>query len=250
VKYTNLFSLKGKAAVITGGAGLIGGELSRGLAESGAAVIVADKNKNKDKAFFKLTDITKERSISALIDFVDKKFGGIDVWINNAYPRTKDWGVKFEDILQASWKKNIDDHLGGYFLCCQKIAEYMKNKKRGSIINMASIYGIVGPDFSIYENTDMTMPAAYSAIKGGIITFTKYLASYYGKYNVRVNCVSPGGVYNDQPKAFVKKYVKKVPLNRMACSDDIVGAVVYLASDASKYVTGHNLVVDGGWSIV
>jgi NAD(P)-dependent dehydrogenase (short-subunit alcohol dehydrogenase family) len=150
VKYTNLFSLKGKAAVITGGAGLIGGELSRGLAESGAAVIVADKNKNKDKAFFKLTDITKERSISALIDFVDKKFGGIDVWINNAYPRTKDWGVKFEDILQASWKKNIDDHLGGYFLCCQKIAEYMKNKKRGSIINMASIYGIVGPDFSIY----------------------------------------------------------------------------------------------------
>ena len=126
----------------------------------------------------------------------------------------------------------------------------MKTKRSGSIINLASIYGIVAPDFSIYKNTKMTMPAAYSAIKGGIISFTKYLASYYGKFNIRVNCISPGGLHDKQPQTFVKKYIKKTPLRRMARSGDIVGGIIYLASDASKYVTGHNLVIDGGFSII
>lgn len=262
MKYKNLFDLKGKIAVVTGGAGLVGMELVRGLAESGAITVLADIDKNKSQTIvreligqklnviFKILDITKKESVSDLIGFIDKEYGHIDVWINSAYPRTSDWGAKFEDILLLSWKKNIDMHLNGYFICCQKIAEYMKKQKSGSIVNFASTYGIVAPDFSIYGGTSMTMPGAYSAIKGGIITFTKYLASYYGKYNVRVNCISPGGIYDKQPGLFVKKYSKKTVLKRMADKEDIVGGVIYLASNASNYVTGHNLVIDGGWTAV
>lgn len=124
----------------------------------------------------------------------------------------------------------------------------MKRLGGGSIINIGSTYGVVAPDFSIYEGTQMTMPAAYSAIKGGLITFTKYLAAYYGKDKVRANVVSPGGIFDHQPKSFVEKYSKRVPLGRMGEPSDVAGAVVFLASDASKYVTGHNLMVDGGWT--
>ena len=125
----------------------------------------------------------------------------------------------------------------------------MKKQNFGSLINMSSIYGKIGPDFSIYSNTDMTMPAAYSAIKGGINNMTRYLASYYGGHNVRVNTVSPGGIYNNQPQSFVKNYSEKVPLKRMGSPKDIVSAVYYLLTDDAAYVTGHNLIVDGGWTI-
>jgi len=124
----------------------------------------------------------------------------------------------------------------------------MKQNGGGSIINLASTYGVVAPDFSIYEGTAMTMPAAYSAIKGGIITFTKYLAIYYAPYKVRVNAISPGGVFDNQDPSFVEHYGKRTPLGRMARPAEIVGGAVYLASDASSYVTGHNLMIDGGWT--
>ena len=120
----------------------------------------------------------------------------------------------------------------------------------GSIINLASTYGIVAPDFSIYEGLDMTTPAAYAAIKGGIVNLTQFLASYYGKNGIRVNCVSPGGIANSQPDVFVRRYVSRTPLGRMGTPEDIAGAVVFLASEAAAYVTGHNLVVDGGWTAV
>lgn len=262
MKYNNIFNLKGKVAVVAGGAGLIGKELVKGLAEMGAIVILADIDTIKGNVFtkelrrlglevsFRHLDVTKGKSAINLINYINKKYNRIDVWINCVYPKTKDWGVKFEHVTIKSWKKNIDMHLSGYFISCQKIAEYMKKQTGGSIINMASIYGMTGPDFSIYKGTKMTTPAAYSAIKGGIITFTKYLASYYGEYGVRVNCISPGGIYDRQPVKFVQKYSRKVPLKRMAEKEDVVGAIIYLASDASRYVTGHNLVVDGGWTIV
>ena len=262
MKYNILFDLKDKIAVVTGGAGLIGKEIVRGLAEAGATVVIAEINGDKIKdiikeftelklnVIFRYLNITKELSVSNLIKFINKKYGKIDIWVNCAYPKTNDWGLKLENIPLTSWQKNVNMHLNGYFICCQKIAECMKRQKSGSIINFASIYGILGPDFAIYKNTKMTMPAAYSAIKGGIITFTKYLASYYAKYNIRVNCLSPGGVYDKQPAVFVKRYIDRTPLKRMANKEDLVGGVIYLASDASKYVTGHNLVVDGGWSII
>jgi len=259
----DLFSLSNKVAVVTGAAGLLGKEFVRALSKNGAIVIAADIVKDKGdklkkfygqpeaKVYFKHLDITKTKSISELIDFADRNYKKIDIWVNSAYPKTKDWGVKLESIPVSSWQKNIDSHLNGYCFCCRAAAEYMKKKKSGgSIINLASIYGILGPDFSIYKNTNMTMPAAYSAIKGGIINFTRYLASYYGEYNIRVNCISPGGILDKQPKIFIKKYQEKTPLRRMANKEDISGGVVYLASDSAKYITGHNLIIDGGWSII
>src|SRR5690606_7772021 len=149
-------------------------------------------------------DITNEASVKAAVGQILSKYGRIDGLINNAYPRTADWGKHFEDIPYSSWKQNVDFQLNSYFLLSQTVLKSMRANKSGSIINMASIYGIVGPDFSVYEGTEMTMPAAYAAIKGGLINFTRYLASYYGPYGIRVNCVSPGGVFDNQPESFVK----------------------------------------------
>lgn len=262
MKYKNIFDLKNKVTVITGGAGSIGKALVRSFAQYNATVIVADWDKYQGKniaaelqkeglsVFFYSLDITKENSVSGIIKFINKRFAHLDVWVNSAYPKTEDWGKKLEDIPLVSWKKNIDMHLNGYCMCARAAAEYMKKKKTGSIINFSSIYGFKAPDFSLYKNTAMTMPAAYAVIKGGIINFTRYLASYYGKYNIRVNCISPGGVYDKQPASFVKRYILKTPLKRMASQDDIVGGALYLASGAAEYVTGHNLVIDGGWSII
>jgi len=253
--YCNLFSCKDKVALVTGGLGLIGKEIVRGLNDFGASVCVADINerqmeglKNIAAVNFQQFDITSEDSISQTLEAVIKQYKKIDILVNCAYPRTGDWGARCEDVTFDSWKMNVNSHLGGYFLCCQKVAEQMKRQCGGSIINFASIYGVVAPDFSIYEGSTMTMPVAYSAIKGGIIALSKYLATYYAKDNVRVNCISPGGVFDKQPDHFVEKYVAKTPLGRMGTPKDMVGAVLYLASDASSYVTGHNLIVDGGWT--
>jgi NAD(P)-dependent dehydrogenase (short-subunit alcohol dehydrogenase family) len=253
--YRNLFSCKDKVALVTGGLGLIGKEIVRGLSDFGASVCVADINeretewlKNLAAVHFQPLDITSEGSIRQAVEGVVRQFMKIDILVNCAYPRTGDWGARCEDVSFDSWKMNVNSHLGGYFLCCQKVAEKMKRQGGGSIINLASIYGIVAPDFSIYEGTPMTMPVAYSAIKGGIIAFSKYMSSYYAKDNIRVNCVSPGGIFDKQSNSFVEKYNANTPLARMGTPEDIVGAVLYLASDASLYVTGHNLIVDGGWT--
>ena len=253
--YRNLFSCKDKIALVTGGLGLIGKGIVRGLSDFGASVCIADINERQIEGLenlaavnFQQLDITSEDSIRQTLEAVISQFKKIDILVNCAYPRTGDWGARCEDVTFDSWKMNVNSHLGGYFLCCQKVAEQMKLQGGGSIINFASIYGVVAPDFSIYEGSTMTMPVAYSAIKGGIIALSKYLASYYAKDNVRVNCISPGGVFDKQPASFVEKYIAKTPLGRMGTPEDIVGAVLYLASDASSYVTGHNLIVDGGWT--
>jgi NAD(P)-dependent dehydrogenase (short-subunit alcohol dehydrogenase family) len=254
--FPDKFSLKDKVAVVTGGAGLLGKPISMGLAQADAKVYVADNNEkegiklekqNKKLKWIKL-DITDIKSINSNIKKIIEKDKKIDIWVNCAYPRTTDWSEKFEEIKYESWKKNVDMHLNGYFLCCQQIAKEMKKQKSGTIINFSSIYGVVGPDFSIYEKTKSTMPAAYSAIKGGIITFTRYLATYYAKYGVRANVVCPGGIFNDQPKNFVKKYEEKTPMKRMGKPEDVVGPVIFLACDAASYITGHVLMVDGGWT--
>jgi NAD(P)-dependent dehydrogenase (short-subunit alcohol dehydrogenase family) len=253
--YKGLFSCKNKVVMITGGAGLIGREIAKGFRDFDATVYIADKSSenveqlsNQSGIRFISLDISDEKSIKMAVDAIVQDKGRVDVLVNCAYPRTSDWGVKLEQIPAQSLMDNLNAHLGGYFLTCRVVAEHMKKERGGSIINFASIYGIVGPDFSIYEGTPMTMPAAYSAIKGGIIAFSRYLATYYGNDNIRVNSLSPGGVYDNQPGAFVEKYSQKTPLGRMAQPSDIVGGVIYLASDASSYVTGHNLILDGGWT--
>ena len=174
----------------------------------------------------------------------------MDVWVNCAYPRTDDWGNVVEKLSLDSWKKNVDMHLNGTAWLNRSVALIMKEQRSGSIINMSSIYGVVGNDFTVYDGTDMTSPMAYSAIKGGINSLTRYLASYFGPFNVRVNSVCPGGVFNHQAPAFVKSYSNKTPLKRMGKPDEIAAVVLFLASDAASYITGSNIMVDGGWTAI
>lgn len=241
---------------------MIGYSLAHGLASFGAHTFIADIDEDSAVKLAKKLeakglqcsavafDILDVVSISESIDKVLSKAGGLDVWVNSAYPKSKDWGQAFEEVSIDSWRAAVDSQMTSYCLCCREAAEAMRSRKRGSVINLGSTYGMVGPDFSIYEGTDFTMPAAYAAIKGGIINFTRYLASYYAKDGIRFNCISPGGVENYQAASFVEKYVSKTLLGRMAKPEDIAGAAVFLASDASSYVTGHNLVVDGGWTAI
>ncbi len=252
--YANIFSCKNKTAIVTGGCGLIGREIVQGLSQYGAKVYIADQNEaaaqnliNENIKYLKL-DITSEISVRENLYRVVKDNGKIDILVNCAYPRSDDWDSKFENVKFESWKSNVDHHLGGYFLICREAAMIMKEHGGGSIINLASIYGVVAPDFSIYEGTEMTMPVAYASIKAGIIALTKYIATYFGHDNVRANIISPGGIYDKQSPSFVDRYSGKTPLGRMGKASEIVGAVIYLASDASSFVTGHNLMIDGGWT--
>lgn len=246
----SMFSIKDKVIVITGSNGLLGNCIADKLRSEGAVVIGTDIQFKEQSANNFLMDITKEESVISTVSEISEKYGRIDGWINNAYPRTKDWGNKLENIQFESWRTNVDMHLNGYFLCCKIVLEQMKKQGFGSFINMSSIYGMVGPDFTVYDGTEMTMPAAYAAIKGGITNLTRYLASYYGAYQIRVNSISPGGIFDNQNKIFVDNYEKKVPMRRMGSPMDIVAAAVFLLAEESGYITGHDLVVDGGWTII
>lgn len=244
-----MFELINKIIVVTGSNGLLGKQISVVLKNQGAKVIGTDLRFDEHSSDNFIMDITDEASVKNVVGIVVEKHKKIDGWINNAYPRTADWGKKIEAVPFESWRKNVDMHLNGYFLCCRIALEQMKKQNFGSLVNMSSIYGSLAPDFSVYEGTEMTMPVAYAAIKGGINNLTKYLAAYYGPFSIRVNAISPGGVFDNQPESFVNKYVSKVPLGRMATPDDIIPALCFLLADESKYITGQNLMVDGGWSI-
>jgi NAD(P)-dependent dehydrogenase (short-subunit alcohol dehydrogenase family) len=244
-------SLTDKVVVITGGSGLLGRSLVKQVRDQGGLPVNADLHPaGEDEDGFVHCDITSEDQIRALVDSVVARYGRIDGWVNNAYPRTADWGTRFEDIPGGSWRSNVDMQMNSVFTCCQLVLEQMKTRNRGSVVNIASVYGVVGPDFGVYRSTEMTMPAAYSAIKGGVVNFTRYLASYYGPHGVRVNCVSPGGIFDHQPEEFVKQYEERVPLRRMGLPKDISPAVAFLLSDDASYVTGHNFMIDGGWTCI
>lgn len=259
--YKQMLSLSGKNIVVTGGCGLIGKEICRAVGDFDGNVIVADIDSttgesfaeglsaNGKKAVYRQLDINSEVSCTAFINSVCNEFGCIHGLVNNAYPRNKSYGKIYEDVDFQSWRENIDIHLNGYFNITHKISRVMQNQKEGNIINMCSIYGLVGPDFSIYEGTKMTNPVEYAAIKGGLINLTRYLASYLGKDNIRVNSISPGGILDKQDENFIGKYISRTPLGRMGEPEDIAGGVVYLLSDLSSFVTGHNLIIDGGWTI-
>lgn len=247
--------LNKKVIIVTGSSGLIGTLTVQELLKKGAIVIGADiiaqKHVVQDLDFF-LCNTSDKQGIDDLIDFVIKKHHRIDGLVNLAYPRTQDWGVKFEDIPYHSWQKNVDMQMNAVFYICQQVLEVMKGQESGSIVNIASIYGVVGNDFSLYEDYGGTSPAAYSAIKGGLINFTKYLCSYYGKYNLRINCVSPGGIIdkkNQQP-SFIKRYSEKSPMGRMGRPEEIAPAISFLLSDDASFINGHNLMVDGGWTVI
>lgn len=256
--YKNLFDFFGKNVVITGGLGQLGYEVSRAFLEYGAQVIVADIEESRfkelqaesggEKSVFVNFDITKIEQIPEAIHNIVGQHKHVSAWVNTAYPRSSDWGNKLEDVLVSSWDENIRAHLGGYFWTSKYILEHMKEQGGGSLINFGSTYGVVGPNFSMYEGTEMTMPVAYAAIKGAIVNLTRYFATYYGKYNVRVNTICPGGVFNNQDSRFVERYSKLTPLGRMAKAEELAMPTLFLASDAASYITGHTLMVDGGWT--
>jgi NAD(P)-dependent dehydrogenase (short-subunit alcohol dehydrogenase family) len=256
---SDLFALDGQSAIVTGGGGLLGAETCDVLRDYGAHVIVAENDQERgetiagrlgDGAEFRYFDITDEDSIKSLVHDVDTDLNGIDILVNCAYPRTENYGQQLEDVTLRDWNENVSMHLGGYYATCHHVIKAMVERgTEGRVVNLGSIYGFRAPDFSLYEGTNMTSPAEYAGIKGGIINLTRYLATYFGEAGIRANTVSPGGVFNHQSERFVQNYEERTPLGRMAKPEDVANAVLYLVSDAASYITGQNIVVDGGFSI-
>jgi NAD(P)-dependent dehydrogenase (short-subunit alcohol dehydrogenase family) len=245
-----MHNLENKIIIVTGGSGLLGKAIIEHIKQSYGTPINFDLINNCDCDFLKV-DITNQEEIETGVKTIVEKFGKIDGLVNNAYPRTQDWGIPFEDDHNlTSWRKNVDLQLNSYVASCQEIIKVMKVQQFGSIVNIASIYGVVGNDFTVYEGTDLKTSAPYSAIKGGLINFTRYIASYYGRYGIRANCVSPGGIFDKQNPIFVENYEKKVPMKRMGTPEDIAPGVSYMLSDGSQYVNGQNLIIDGGWTAI
>ncbi len=256
--FKELLDFSGKNVVITGGLGRIGFEASRAFLEHGANVIVADVAEGRlqelqrapggERCTFVAFDIGRLEGIGETIAHVVATYHHVDAWVNMAYPRSADWGARLDDVQVASWDENIRAHLGGYFWSSKHILEHMKKQNGGSLINFGSIYGVVGPNFSVYEDTTMTVPVAYAAIKGALVNLTRYFAAFYGPFNVRVNTIAPGGVVGDQDPRFVERYNALTPLKRMAKAEELAMPTLFLASPAASYVTGHTLMVDGGWT--
>lgn len=245
-----MHNLENKIIIVTGGSGLLGKAIIEHIKQNYGTPINFDLVNNCDCGFLKV-DITNQEEIEIGVKTIVKKFGKIDGLVNNAYPRTQDWGIPFEDDHNlTSWRKNVDLQLNSYVASCQEVIKFMKVQQFGSIVNIASIYGVVGNDFTVYEGTDLKTAAPYSAIKGGLINFTRYIASYYGRYGIRANCVSPGGIFDKQNPIFVENYEKKVPMKRMGTPEDIAPGVSYMLSDGAQYVNGQNLIIDGGWTAI
>ncbi len=250
--------------IVAGAAGLLGKGFCRAIAGAGGTVVIADYDRDagssleasmndyfkREAALFVHTDITAIDSVKAMIETTVGKFGKVDALVNTAYPRNRHFGKPFEHVTYEDFCDNVNKHLGGYFLVTQQVVRTMMKQGYGNIVNIASIYGMIAPRFELYEGTAMTVPVEYAAIKGAIIQMTRYLASYLGPYNIRVNSISPGGIFDNQPENFLKRYNQRVVLGkRMADVGDIAGVLLFLLSDASRYMTGENLVVDGGWTV-
>ena len=250
------FSLKGRVAVVTGGAGLYGRQIVAAVAEADAKTFVASRNlealeklaaTERDRGLDVTAlqyDQSDEQSILALLDAVLERAGQVDVLVNNAVLRPmKDWTHPVD-----AWAQSMAVNATGLFAITRAFAERMAELGRGSIINIGSIQGMVGPNYWLYEKVGWSCAPDYFFHKGGMLNFSRYVASYYGKKGVRCNTVSPGGYYNNQEEEFVERYNAQTFLGRMANEEDLKGVIVFLASDASAYVTGANIAVDGGYT--
>jgi NAD(P)-dependent dehydrogenase (short-subunit alcohol dehydrogenase family) len=259
-----LMDLCGRVAVVTGGAGHIGSAIAAALAECGAAVAIVDRpGAASEQVAAGLTqahgvaalplaiDLTMADSPAAVPEQVLARFGRLDILVNCAAfvgtSNLRGWAVPFTEQAAEAWRACLELNLTVPFLLTQQCAPALAESGHGAVINVASTYGLVGPDLRLYEGTAMGNPAAYAASKGGLIQLTRWLATVLAP-RIRVNALTPGGVARNQPATFSERYVQRTPLGRMAVEEDFKGAAVYLASDLSRYVTGHNLVVDGGWT--
>lgn len=257
-------SLAGRVAVVTGGAGHIGAAACAALAEAGAAVAVVDIDQEgcrsvaadisaswSTETLALCIDLADEKRVRSVPESVMERFGHLDILVNcAAFVGSSDltgWAVDFPSQNTDSWHCAMEVNLTAAFILTQSCAPALAESGNGTVVNVSSIYGMVGPDMRLYEGTGMGNPAAYAAGKGGIIQLTRWLATTLAPH-IRVNAISPGGVFRGQPEIFVDRYVSRTPIGRMATEEDLKGAVLYLASDLSSYVTGHNLVVDGGWT--
>jgi NAD(P)-dependent dehydrogenase (short-subunit alcohol dehydrogenase family) len=266
--YRDLFDLTGKTAVVTGGVGILGRRFCRGLAEFGANVVVADVRADDVAGFAAeleaerpgtalgvTCDVSDEGSVAAMVAGTIERFGRIDVLHNNAASKSTDLAAFFapvEEYSLAEWRKVMSVNLDGLFLVAKAVGARMKQQgDGGSIIQTASIYGVVASDKRIYEGSrylgrQISNPPVYSASKAGVVGLTRYLAAYWADAGIRVNALVPGGVESGQNETFKERYSARVPLGRMARPDEMVGALIFLASAASSYVTGQTLIVDGG----
>lgn len=258
-----IFDLSNKTILLTGAAGILGRQYAEGLSQAGANVILSDVNYSECKKIenelckkYKCTplavkvDISSEKSVKNMVKTALKQFSSIDVLINNAvFPETqKERSIPFEKFPLTIWNQIISVNLNGMFLCSREVGMIMKKQKKGSIINISSIYGMVAADQRIYGQSGLNSTAAYAATKSAVLNFTRYLASYWNGSGIRINSLTLGGVNNGQNSEFIKKYSNKTMIGRMAHKDEYVGAILFLASDASSYMTGANLVIDGGWT--
>lgn len=261
-----LQNIKGRVALISGGAGYLGSSMASGLAEMGADIAIVDRNKefggivcnylnetyNIKTRFYEL-DLADDNAVEKTPHFVAKEFGRIDILINAAAivldKYIEGWAVDFKDQKSSLWSKALQVNLTSAFTLSRESYKYLKVRGKGSIINIISHYGIVGPDWSLYEGTEMGNAAAYAASKGGLLQLTKWLASTLAP-KVRVNSISPGGIFRNHKDPFLSRYIAKTPMARMGAEEDFKGAAVLLSSDLSAYITGHNLVIDGGITVI
>jgi 2-deoxy-D-gluconate 3-dehydrogenase len=267
------FDLTGRVAIVTGGPGLLGKEFCKTLAEAGASVVVADINaegavataeslkKSGYPAVGIKTDITDPESVQKMVEAAVKTFGRLDILVNSAAldpkfdpqamaARSTPLG-SFEDYPVDAWRQALDVNLTGMFLCCQAAVRPMLAQGKGVLINICSMYGLVGPDQRLYQRDGKQTsykPVYYSVTKAGVLGMTRYLSTYYAGKNIRANALTPGGVFNGHDEVFLTAYAARAVLGRMANRDEMNGALLFLASDASSYMTGANLVVDGGWT--
>lgn len=255
--------LQNKNIVVVGGAGLLGQAFCKAIAAQGGQVIIADLDTARAEQAVQLiaatqpqarlaaeaVDITSKASLQALIARCCERFGRIDAVVNNAYPRNKQYGRPLEEVEYADFCENVNLHLGGYFLSTQQFALHFKQAGAGNVVNVSSIYGMVAPRFEIYEGTAMTMPVEYAAIKSALQHLSLYFMRYYKGTPLRFNCLVPGGILDRQPESFLEAYRKYSQTKGMLSPEDLCGALVFLLSDLSRYVNGHNLVVDDGWMV-
>jgi NAD(P)-dependent dehydrogenase (short-subunit alcohol dehydrogenase family) len=259
-----LMDLRGRVALVTGAGGNIGAVICEALAELGAAIVMLDKAEKQcgdvarqihDRYGVETcvlgTDLTSDEKIQFVPQRVIDRFKRLDIVVNSAAlvgtSDLKGWAVPLPEQSTDTWRAALEVNLTSVFMLVQACAGALAESGHGSVINICSIYGMVGPDMRLYEGTALGNPAAYSASKGGLLQVTRWFATVLAP-DVRINAISPGGVWRNQPEEFRRRYADRTPLRRMATEEDLKGAVAYLASDLSSYVTGHNLVVDGGWT--
>lgn len=255
--------LKNSIVVISGGAGLLGKQVATEVVQNGGKAVISDINTDagesvvseirsttgKDDVLFVKTDITSAESVQKTIAATHDHFGQIDSLVCSAYPRNAAYGRKLDDVTYEDFCENCNLHLGGYFLTAQQFCRYFKSQNQGNIIFMSSIYGAIAPRFEIYDNTEMTMPVEYAAIKAALQHLAKYFAKYYKGHGIRVNCVSPGGILDAQPDSFIAAYNQHGMSKGMLDGKDIMGAILFLLSNGSQYINGQTLVVDDGWTL-